>query len=263
MKEFKHNIYKLVEKGSHGSRLNLAFDYFIIILIILNVIAIALESISGLTQAAIKLEKDFEYFSIIIFTIEFLLRIYVSDLTHPSNNRIKSALKFIFSPFGLVDLFAILPFYIPFIIPIDLRFIRVIRLVRFFRILKINRYNNSLKLLGSVIKEKRAELGMTIFITFIIVIFASFLMYLVEGNVQPDKFSNVFESLWWAVATLTTIGYGDVYPITGLGKLLSGLMAILGIGLIALPTGIISAGFIERINKSKNPTKCPHCGKEI
>lgn len=256
----KQAIFKLVEKGSHGSKKNLLFDYFIIILIIVNVIAIAIESISGLTQLQIKILKYFEIFSIVVFTIEFLLRIYVSDLTHPSNSRIKSILKFILSPFGLIDLFAILPFYLPFIIAVDFRFIRVLRLIRFFRILKISRYNNSLKLIGSIIKEKRTELSMTLFVAFLIIIIASFLMYYVEGSIQPDTFPDIFATLWWALETLTTIGYGDVYPLTGFGKVLSGIIAVLGIGLVALPTGIISAGFIEKVNQGKFPKKCPHCG---
>jgi voltage-gated potassium channel len=262
----KRKIYKLIEKGSQGSRINTLFDYFIITLISANVLAVIIESIRNLNPKVISVLWVFEIFSVSIFTIEYLLRIYVSDLTHPGPNKIRSALKFIFSFYGLVDLMTILPFYVPFIIKIDLRFIRIFRLVRFFRILKINRYNSSLTLIGSVIREKKSELTMTVFLSVLILIIAAFLMYIIEGSVQPEKFPNVLSTLWWAIATLTTIGYGDVYPITGLGKLLSGIIAVLGIGLVALPTGIISAGFIERINKSKSEKKitvCPHCGKEI
>lgn len=259
----KQTIYKLIERGSERYWPNLFFNYLIISLIILNVIAIAFETVSNLSPDIIRSLRVFEIFSVSVFTIEFSMRVYVSDLTHPSSSRIKSISKFVFSPYGLIDLFAILPFYIPFIIRIDLRFIRILRLIRFFRVLKISRYNSTLKLIGSVIKDKKTELGMTLFVTILILIIASFLMFHIEGTVQPDKFPNVFATLWWAIATLTTIGYGDVYPITSLGKLLSGVIALLGIGLVALPTGIISAGFIERINKHKNPPKCPHCGKVI
>lgn len=259
----KQTIYRIVEKDSNKYWINILFDYLIITLIILNVIAIAIDTVANLNPILITGLRIFEIFSVAVFTIEFLMRLYISDLTHPSNSRIKSALKFVFSPYGLIDLFAILPFYIPFIIRMDLRFLRILRLIRFFRILKISRYNSTLKLIGSVIKDKKTELGMTLFVTFLILIIASFLMYHIEGSIQPDKFPNVFATLWWAVATLTTIGYGDVYPITGLGKALSGIIALLGIGLVALPTGIISAGFIERMNKIKHPTKCPHCNKVI
>jgi voltage-gated potassium channel len=262
----KQTICKIIEKGAHGSLINILFDYFIILLIVLNVIAIGIEPISNLDPQVISGLRIFEIFSVAIFTLEFCMRIYISDITHPSTSRFKSALKFVISPYGLIDLFAILPFYLPFIILIDLRFIRILRLIRFFRILKISRYNSTLNLIGAVIKDKKAELGMTLFVTFLILVIASFLMFHIEGPVQPDKFPNVFSTMWWAIATLTTIGYGDVFPITGLGKVLSGIIALLGIGLVALPTGIISAGFIEKLNKVKSGKKitvCPHCREEI
>lgn len=242
------------------------FDYFIIVLIIFNVLAIALDTLTGLNEQFRNALRIFEIASIGIFTIEYILRLYVSDITHPAKNKMGSALKFIFSPFGIIDLLAILPFYIPFITKVDLRFLRLLRLVRFLRVLKIGRYNSTLSLIRDVLKEKRAEIGMTFFIAVLLLLISGFVMYSVENPVQPDKFPNIFASLWWAVATLTTVGYGDIYPITTLGKVISGVVAILGIGLIALPTGIISAGFIEKIDQSKNEKKsfiCPHCGKEI
>jgi voltage-gated potassium channel len=262
----KNRIYNLVEKGSHGSLINLIFDYFIIVLIVLNVIAIALETLTGLSARFQIILRIFELVSIGIFTVEYLMRIYISDITHPSKSRLASIFRFVVSPFGLIDLLAILPIYLPFIIKADLRFLRIIRLIRFFRILKINRYNDTLQLIRDVLKEKRAELGMTFFIAFLILLISGFVMFSVENPAQPDKFTNVFASLWWAVATLTTVGYGDIYPVTATGKIISGVVAVLGIGLIALPTGIISAGFIERMKKSNTKEckrVCPHCGKEI
>jgi voltage-gated potassium channel len=260
----KQKAYHLVEKGSHGSRINILFDYFIMGLIILNVTAIILESVSTIKATTGNLFRDFEVVSVIIFSVEYLIRIYVSDLTHPSKSRLKSVLRFVFSAYGLIDLLAILPFYLPFLIKIDLRFLRLLRLMRFLRVLKLNRYNKSLKLIWEVMKEKRTEMAVTGFVTLLILLIASFLMYYIEGNAQPDKFSNILDCFWWAVATLTTVGYGDVYPITGFGKFISGLIAILGIGLVALPTGILSSGFIEKIGNKKNEVKkCPHCGEII
>lgn len=262
----RRKIFELVERGSFGKKRNLLFDYFIAGLIILNVVAIAVESLSSLNEGHLRILRVFEIVSLLIFTIEYLLRLYVADLIYPRDTKIKSILKFVFSPLGLIDLFAIMPFYIPFIIPFDLRFIRLFRLFRFIRVFKITRYNKALNLIVTVFKEKKQELGITFFIAFIILIVASFLMYFIEGKAQPDKFPDVFSAMWWAVVTLTTIGYGDVFPITTLGKLLSGIIAVMGIGLIALPTGILSAGFIEILNGSKtkkNSSVCPHCGKEI
>lgn len=185
-------------------------------------------------------------------------------MTHPSSSRFKSILKFVFSTYGLIDLIAIIPFYMPFIVNIDLRFLRILRFMRFMRILKINRYNNSLNLIWTVIKDKKSELAIAGFAVLLTLLIASFLMYYIEGVAQPDKFPNIIASFWWAIATLTTGGYDDVFPITGFGKFVSGLIAILGIGLVALPTGIITSGFIEKISKSeKEIKKCPHCGKDI
>jgi len=263
-KMLKTKLYHLVEKGEHGSKINLWFDYSIMILILLNVIAIVLETVASIHSHYNIYFRAFEIFSVIIFTFEYLTRIYVSDLTHPTNSRLKSAMKFIFSGYGLIDLLAILPFYLPFIVKLDLRFIRILRIMRFLRLLKINRYSNSLNIIGEVFREKKADLAITGFLTFLILIIASFLMYYVEGDVQHDKFPNIFACFWWAIATLTTVGYGDVYPITAMGKLISGFIAILGIGLVALPTGLVSAGFMEKINKKHHHSKkCPHCGKEI
>jgi len=137
------------------------------------------------------------------------------------------------------------------------------------RIFKLSKYSSSLKIVGEVINEKKVELGVAILITFLLLLVSASLMFYIEHEVQPEAFPDMFASLWWAIATLTTIGYGDVYPITGLGKLLSGVIALLGIGLVALPTGVISGAFIEKImaqrkkKDSLHKTICPHCGKEI
>jgi len=261
----KTKIFKLVEKGSHGNKINLVFDYTIMSLIILSVISIILESIREISPGFKMFLYWFDIFSVVIFSIEYSMRLYVADLTHPSNNKFQSLMKFIFSANGLIDLVAILPFYLPMLIKTDLRFLRTLRLTRFLRILKVNRYTNSLNLIWSVIKEKKTELMVTGIVTFILLVIASFIMYNVEGEKQPEAFPNVLASFWWAVATLTTVGYGDVYPVTALGKFISGIIALMGIGLVALPTGIISSGFMSRLESKKNDDEiiCPHCGKRI
>jgi voltage-gated potassium channel len=260
----KRKIYELVERGSFGKKHNLYFDYFIACLIILNVIAISIETLSYLDPVHLKCLKIFEVISLLIFTVEYVLRLYVADITFPSEKKIYSIIRFIVSPLGLVDLFAILPFYLPFIIPFDLRFLRLFRLLRFIRVFKIARYNKAMNLIVTVFKEKKTELGMTFFVAFIILIIASFLMYFIEGSVQPAKFDNIFSSFWWALATLTTVGYGDIYPITTMGKIIGAMVSLLGIGIVALPTGIISSGFVSKISRPKNiKIVCPHCEKEF
>lgn len=266
----KAKIYNILEK--EGSRENLIFEFIIVTLIILNVISIGLDTIKDLKPGMTMALRIFEAFSIVVFSIEYLMRIYVSGLTHPAKTRMRSVMRFVFSFFGLVDLAAILPFYAPFIIRADMRFLRILRLIRFFRIFKLSRYNNTLQLIWDVIREKKSEFIMTFFISFLMLLVSAFIMYYVEGPYQPEKFKNIFSALWWAVGTLTPLGYGGFEPVSTTGKVISAIVAITGIGLIALPTGILSAGFTEKISRDKtarnsdDPEKnliCPHCGKPL
>ena len=227
---------------------------FILVLIVLNVIAVILSSFNSIYDNYALQFRYFEIFSVIIFTIEFLIRIkfFKKD--------------YFFSFMGIIDFLAILPFYVPFIIPFDLRFLRIIRVLRILRILKLNRYAEALNVVVKVIKKKKEQLLSTIFVTVLLILFSSALMYPLENAVQPKAFPNIIATFWWSIATLTTVGYGDIYPITVGGKILSSIVAFLGIGLVALPTGIISSGFLEEIENQKTKSKnmiCPHCEKEI
>jgi len=148
------------------------------------------------------------------------------------------------------------------IIPIDLRFLWVLRLLRLFRVFKFNRYSSALNLISKVVKRKKEELIATVFIMVFIIMISSTLIYYMENAVQPDKFPNIVASFWWAIATLTTVGYGDIYPITAIGKIFASVIAISGIGLVALPTGIISSGFMSEMKRDKIRT-CPNCGERI
>ena len=264
--EIKQRIFNIIDEKNKDSALSRTFDFFIIGLIVLNVVVIILESFEGLRLVYTQEFYYFEIFSVGIFTVEYLFRLFTADLKYPDKTKIRAIFKYLISPLALVDFFAILPTYLPLLIPIDLRFIRILRLLRIARLFKINRYSKSLKLIGDVFKEKRSELGVTIFITLILLVIASTLMYSIEGREQPEAFPNIIASFWWAVATLTTVGYGDVFPITAWGKFISGIIALLGIGLVALPTGILSSAFIEKINDGKaenNSKTCPTCGQEI
>ena len=246
---------------------NRFFLKFIYGLILLNVFAIILESYSEIESAYHDLFNYFEYVSVAIFTVEYILRLWTSDLNYEAGSGLIKRLKFMVSTYGLIDLLAILPFYLPFFIPFDLRVLRILRLFRLLRIFKLGRLSRSMKTITGVLKETKAELFITVFVVFILMVLSSTLMYYFEAEAQPDKFANIGQALWWSVATLTTVGYGDVYPVTGIGKILSAIIALLGIGFVALPTGIISSAFIERIQENKkqnlpvkNFCKCPNCG---
>ena len=164
---------------------------------------------------------------------------------------------------AIIDLLAFIPFYLAFL-PIDLRFLRIFRLMGLFRIFKVARYMTALTMFKRVIYERREQLILSfIFILFILVIISTIMFY-VERDAQPDKFTSIPDTMWWGIATLTTVGYGDMVPITNLGKVLGGLFTITGVGLLALPTGILSSGFFELLHnpKSRKHT-CPHCGKDF
>ena len=171
-------------------------------------------------------------------------------------------LRFVVTPMAIIDLLAILPFYLYFL-PVDLRFVRAFRLVRVVRIAKVARYIAALTLFSKVLRNKREELILTSVAALVVIVVASCLMHFAESEIQPQAFPDIPRTMWWAVATLTTVGYGDVYPVTDLGKVLAAVVALAGIGLVALPTGILGSGFVEEIEKRRGSARCPHCGGEL
>ena len=240
------------------------FIKFIYGLIVLNVIFLIIGSYKEFREQNTYFLDIFELFSVVIFTLEYFIRVWVADLDPKySGGAFKKRMRFVFSTFGLIDLIAIIPFYLPLLIPFDLRMVRILRLMRLIRIFKLGRYSKSLKTISSVLRETRSELGLTLFIAFIMLVLASTLMFYIESEVQPQKFASIGHAFWWAIATLTTVGYGDVYPITAMGKVLSGAIALIGVGIVALPTGIISSAFVEKIQSKRTICTCPECGHEF
>lgn len=191
----------------------------------------------------------FEVFSVIVFTIEYILRICSCNIDNKYQHPIVGRVVFALKPLVIVDLLAILPFYLPMIIPLDLRIVRSLRLFRLFRIFKIGRYSRSLSILRYVIDDKKEELFLVLFVVFIMLIIFSSLMFYLEKDAQPDTFSSIPNAMWWGIITLTTVGYGDIYPVTTLGKIIGAIIAFLGIGMFALPAGILGSGLMEAINK--------------
>ena len=271
----RRRTYEVLEKAGEGDRLSQGVDIVIIAVILANMGAVVLESFEGLYERYAGWFAALELVSVALFTVELALRLWTCDLLRPGRTWPVAVMRFLVSPVGLIDLLAIVPFYLPLLIPVDLRVVRILRLVRFLRLLKLTRYTRSVTAIAAVVRERRHELMVAVFLTSLLLMVASTLMYYMESKVQPDAFPNIIASLWWAVATLTTIGYGDVFPVTGLGRLLSGIIAVLGIGLVALPTAIISSGFVEALARDKAEAAdkqasdavsarfCPHCGKPL
>lgn len=238
--------------------INLYFERFIYGLIIINVCSLILESFKELRVHYEVYFQLIEHFSITVFTIEFFARIIIAERTNK-----KGWTSYIFSGYGLLDIVSILPFYLPLIFPFDLRMLRILRLLRLVRIFKLGRYSKSFKTINLILKETKPELLITAFIAFILITLSSTLIFYAENDAQPDKFSSIIESFWWSLGTLTTVG-ADTYPITPLGKFLSALVGVIGIGFVALPTGIISSALIDKVKEEKRSCKsCPNCGIKI
>jgi voltage-gated potassium channel len=206
------------------------------ILIFLNLGAYALETVKELSPYFSYFDR-FEYISLILFTIEYLIRVTVSFLKG-------KARQYIFSFMGLIDFISILPIFIPFT-RLDLRFVRILRLFQVFRIFKLYRYYEHLQMIVTVIKYKKEDLIATLFSIALVLIFCSCVTFYFEKDVQPESFNNIFSAMYWGISTITTIGYGDIFPKTPGGKFMAAVLSLLGIGLVAMPAGILSAGFIE------------------
>ncbi|HPQ69219.1 MAG TPA: ion transporter [bacterium] len=264
-RRFRKRVYQIVELAEDGDKSSHFFDLFIFALILLNIFAVVLETMAPVYRAYRQVFDVFEMISIGIFTIEYLLRL-ISCVENPAYRRpIMGRLRYLVSFMAVVDLLAILPGYLPMFIFFDLRTLRVFRLLRFLRITKITRYTKSVNLILRVLKNKAQELAVVMFLLFLLLILSSSLLYFIENPYQPDVFSSIPAAMWWGICTLSTVGYGDMIPITAVGKIMGAIISLLGIGFFALPTGILGSAFIEEMQKSKTSQKsiCPHCGKEI
>ncbi len=257
----KINSYIDPFKGDTGAKKGL--DYFMIALILLNTLAVILQTEDSLEDKYGHYFYYFEIFSIVIFSVEYLLRIWCITLNPKFAHPVLGRLKYIFTKMALIDLLSILPFYVGSIIPFDLRFLRMFRLFRFIRFAKLGRYSNSLKLLSRVFKDKKEDLLMTCYLAVFCILISSCLIYITEHDAQPQKFPSIPGCMYWTMITLTTVGHGydDVYPITFWGKFVTIFVIFLGLAIISIPTGILASGFYEKMEEKGK--KCPHCGKEI
>ena len=222
-------------------------DKFIYILIFLNVGAMILESHASIKATYGDSFHIFEIISIIIFSAEYIYRIAHASYKEGT----KGAFAYIFSFYGLIDLISILPFYLNHILKVDGRFFRILRLFRLTRIFKVGRKSKSLKVFTRALMSVKSELTFTLFLSVITILFSASAIYYLENEAQPEKFSSITESIWWATVSLATVGYGDVYPVTVGGKIFASLISLVGIGVVAIPTGVISAAFVEEIYKER------------
>ena len=252
----RNRVWRLLEPAEDNDNLSRFIDIFLVNLIFFNILMVILETVETLYFKYKLWFIYFELFSVTIFSLEYISRFWscVENKTKSETNG-KARLRYIFSFSAIIDLIAILPSLLAFLFPtVDLRFVRALRI---FRLLKFSRYSNSINTLLVVLWDQRKSLGAAFFILFIVLIISSSGMYIVEKDIQPDKFGSIPQSMWWSIVTLTTVGYGDVYPVTSMGKFFGSIIIILGIGTVALPSGILASAFTEytRRNQKKYEDK--------
>lgn len=276
MKEKSNNlrvaVFRVIQPDSTGYWPSQLFDWTISALILLSVASVFIVTLD-LSADVRHVLVGFEAVASITFTVEYALRIWTAPELDPGRSPLHARLRYVVSGMAIIDLLAILPFWLPMMLPGSMLGMRAFRLVRLLRIFKLNRYFDALTMVGCVVRDKRRELVGSIFFVAILMLVSSLFVYAVEHDAQPEAFRNAFSGLWWAVATLTTVGYGDIYPVTAVGRILGAVIALLGIGMVAIPTSILSSGFLEYMAKKREASKaaggnqapklCPHCGKPI
>lgn len=273
MESAQCRVYQILTDPAEDDRVGNAFSNFIFALIFVNVLATVLETVQSLGRPYAHVFHAIEVFSVVVFSVEYVLRLWSCtshpDFRHPIRGRLAVASK----PMPVVDLLAILPFYLQVLIPgLDLRFVRALRLFRIFRVFRAGKLAEAIRILSAVVRNRREELLASFVVILIVVVLAANVMYLLEHRAQPKNFASVPAAMWWAIVTVTTIGYGDVVPITPFGRILGAVMALMGIVMLAMPVGIMGSGFLEEIEKRRGekklanpgpdpPPLCPHCGK--
>ncbi len=255
-------VHELLEVGQRGDRFDKAIDYLIISLIVVNTAAQILETVDSVYNAVPWFFPLLEMASMVIFTIEYVLRIWSCTTESRYSHPLFGRLRFAFTPLLIIDFLALLPFYLPFLGLDDLRTLRALRLLAWAA--RLGRYFEGIRTLGKVLQGKALELMTVVIVLAVMLVLASSMMYYAEHRAQPEDFASIPEAMWWSIITLTTVGYGDVSPVTPMGKLMAGIIAVMGIGMFALPAGILGSGFLDEIQKRNREVRhCPHCGLSI
>lgn len=265
MPHVRKRLYEWLEPGQQGHVLEHAFDYLLIFMILSSVLVVVLESMPEMAGQAPLLEIV-ERYLVYFFTAEYLLRIWTCPEAGLYGTGWRARLRYAISPMALIDLAAIAPYYLIPMASSNTVVMRLLRIFRLVRVLKFGRYHASIGILGRVLRLRRAELTVSLFLVLALVTITSTLMYAVEHDAQPRAFASIPAAMWWGVVTLTTVGYGDVYPVTAAGKVVAGVSVLLGVGLFAIPAGLLASGFTEELARERSGErcrKCPHCGGNL
>ena len=245
----KRRIFDIIQIGNQNDTPSRVFDIFLVCVIVVNIAAMFLETFDEL-QSWRGVFHAVETVTVLVFCVEYALRIWTAEYLFPGRGRGRAVWNFLRSYDGVIDLLTILPFFFlsGFVV------FRLLRVVRIFHLFRINTRYDSFNVIKSVLYEKRNQIASSVFIVVILMLASSLFLYSVEHEAQPQAFRNALSGIWWSVSTLLTVGYGDIYPVTVLGRAMAIVITFLGVGVVAIPTGIISAGFVEQYTKLQQET---------
>ena len=247
----RKRIFEIIEVGNDFDRISRSYDFINALAIVLNLTVSIMYTFSDLRASYGTTLVLIEKITVAFFAIDYILRVWTACFLEPQLTEAHAIRNYIFSFTGIIDILSFLPYYLPVFFPSGTVAFRMIRIVRIFRLFRINAYYDSLNVITEVINGKRQQLISSVFIILVLMIASSLCMYSLEHKAQPEVFTNAFSGIWWSASTLLTVGYGDIYPVTTMGKVLGILITFLGVGMVAIPTGIISAGFVDQYSNIK------------
>lgn len=248
MYKIKKRVFDIIQIGNRKDFISSAFDFFIVVMIVLNLFVTLFQTFDEAAPYEPVLDV-IEPVTIVIFTIEYILRVWTADLLFPNKTYGRAILAFVCSLYGLIDFLTFFPYYLPIMFPMGAVAFRMFRVIRIFRLFRVNAQYDAFNVIISVLNDKKNQIISSVCMILIFMVAASLCMYSLEHEAQPEQFANAFSGIWWSVSTLLTVGYGDIYPVTTVGKVMAIVISFLGVGMVAIPTGIISAGFVEQYTK--------------
>ena len=247
----REKLFRMVSVGVVDEPVNQAYDIISTGALLLNLAASIMLTFDRLEADFGPLLLSIEAATVLFFAIDYALRLITANYLYPESNERDSLVRYIFSFSGIIDLLSFLPYYLPVFFPAGIAAFRMFRVVRIFGLFRINAYYDSLNVITEVIVSKKQQLLSSVFIILTLMLASSLCMYSLEHEAQPEVFTNAFSGIWWSASTLLTVGYGDIYPVTTMGRVFSIIITFLGVGMVAIPTGIISAGFVEQYQQFK------------
>ncbi|MBR3396235.1 MAG: ion transporter [Lachnospiraceae bacterium] len=249
--DLRLKVFKVIDVNNNEGFANRFYDFFSTAVLILNIVIVTLDTVASLHNAYGHIYSIIEAWTVAFFAVDCGLRIWTAEYQYPKVTPGRAVRKYLLSFDGIIDLLSFVPYYIPAFVPTGAVVFRFFRVIRIFRLFRINAYYDSLNVITEVLRSKKDQLLSSVFIILVLMMASSLCMYSLENSAQPEVFSNAFSGIWWSVSTLLTIGYGDIYPITFWGQFFGAIISFLGVGMVAIPTGIISAGFVEQYTRIK------------